>query len=981
MRSRIALAGALSLLLNSCQPPQQVSVDVFRLEGQVMIPQQDQSLQSLQNATTEAQNPFLSYLIPPAHAATGLTEAPTGVQVRLIRIDDEGRPVSNEPLATTQTDAEGRYTLDVPTSVSLPATNVVLEVGNYATGKYLRNFATQAQLDLNPVTTAFVQLMVDRPEPLLSLPLNVVQELRNLSTQETQSIDYTTVDLATSLNTTLSSLKANATLNSRLDQLLNRVISGKVMAPNGRLAAAPSFRIDRFLIPSAEALTGIQPVSANVTVTLSKIDNNGNVIGLPLASTQTASDGTYAIVLPAEARLSSEFVVSVGSGPALMRSMLAGTAQLDISPLSEATTRLILNNGTVLSQPKTPITEYSALEIIAILDAAQRSTANTSVGGANTVSGILSVIQPIIEADAVVQNNLKAAGGLPAPSLDSVPPVTSQDTVTLSGTATAGSLITVEGGTQLVSTALEAGSTNFKIQVPLKRNLNHVLRVRAVTGGTQSLAAEVQVRTDTLNPRIVTDKIIARNPSGNSFETIITGGPGAIDDNGRSNITISGPKLGNATQIQTELNGSFEARLAADPGDVLTLTVTDEAGNLFSDQIVVGGPGPVVTNVQQETTILRNGPFAERVVTLRGGGFDPVLSQNVVSFVSSRGTVNITPRSVSSDRREMVVPVPRGLVDKLSDLPTQVTVQVSTNGIASNANREFTLFPEISILSEARLESSGQSDFFYSDLQRQNLFFSQHINTQSSILSLDTNGNVLNRDIAKDITTDSIFRDMAVTESGDLLVSNMDASLVGRPRQLPELRPNYRVSQYRLQGAGAELKMTQRLAESANLGAVPGAIAYSATTQQVYVALPDEGRIVKLSFVGNVFGRPETLISGLPTPIKDLAIDVLGGHLYISLGANLSVYKLTLNSRGESDLLNSNFSTNMGNGNGRLAFDTDGNLFVSLGTGIERINNKGQRLSLLPILEGQQPTVGLGLLNNRLYVNQLNSPDLFRVAP
>lgn len=978
MRSRIALAGALALLLNACQPPQQVSVDVFRLEGQVMVPQQDQSLQT---TASEAANPFLSYLMAPAHAATGLTEAPAGVQVRLIRIDDEGRPVSNEPLATAMTDAEGRYSLDVPTSVSLPATNIVLEVGNYATGKYLRNFATQGQLDLNPVTTAFVQLMVDRPEPLFSLPLNVVQELRTLSTQETQSIDYATVDLATSLNTTLSSLKANATINSRLDQLLNRVISGKVLAPNGRLAAASNFRIDRFLIPPAEALTGIQPVSSNVTVTLSKIDNNGNVIGLPLATTKTASDGSYSIVLPPEAQLTSEYVVSVGSGPSLMRSMLSGTAQLDISPLSEATTRLILNNGTVLSQPKIPITEYSAPEIIAILDAVQRSTANTSVGGANTVSSVLSVIQPVIESDSVVQNNLKAAGGLPAPALASVPPVTSQDSITLSGTAQAGSLITVEGGTQLVSTALASGSTNFQIQVPLKRNSSHLLKVRAVVGGVSSLPAEVEVRTDTLNPRIVTDKIIARNPSGNSFETIITGGPGAIEDGGRANITISGPKLGNATQIQTELDGSFEARLAADSGDVLTLTVIDEAGNRFDDQIVVGGPGPVVTEVQQETTILRNAPFAERVVTLRGGGFDPVLEQNVVSFISPRGTVNTAPRSVSADRREMVVPVPRGLVDKLSDLPALVSVQVNTNGIASNDNREFTLFPEISLLTEARLESNGQSDFFYTDIQRQNLFFSQHIGTRSGIMTLDTNGNVLNRDIAADITTDSIFRDMAVTGAGDLLVSNMDAALVGRARQLPGIRPSYRVSQYQLQGAGAELKMTSRLSESENLGGVPGALAYSANTQQIYVALPAEGRIVKMSFVGNVFGRPETLISGLPTPIKDLAIDTLGRNLYISLGANMSVYKLTLNNRGESDLLNSNFTTNMGNGNGRMALDAEDNLFISLGTGIERVNNQGQRVNLVPILEGQQPTVGVGLLNNQLYVNQLNSPDLFRVAP
>lgn len=977
MRSRIALAGALSLLLTACQPPQQVSVEVFRLEGQVMVPQQDQSL----NASATAENPFLSYLIPPAHAATGLTEAPAGVEVRLIRIDDEGRPVSNEPLATTQTNAEGRYSLDVPTNISLPATNVVVEVGNYATGKYLRNFATQSELDLNPVTTAFVQLVVDRPEPLYSLPLNVIQELRNLSNQETQSIDYATIDLATALNNTLSSLKANATLNSRLDQLLNRVISGKVLAPSGRLAANTSFRIDRFLIPPAEALTGIQPVSSDITVTLSKIDNNGNVVGLPLATTKTQSDGTYSIVLPSEVTLGSEYVVSVGSGPSLMRAMLAGTAQLDISPLSEATTRLIVNNGTILSQPKIPITEFSAPEIIAILDAVQRSTENTSTGGANTVASVLSVIQPTIEADSVVQNNLKAAGGLPSPAINSVSPVSNQDTVTLTGTAPAGSMVTVEGGTQAVSTVLAAGSTQFQIVVPLRRNLEHVLKVRTVMGSVSSLPAEVVVRTDTLNPRIVSDKIIARNPSGSAFETIITGGPGAIEDGGRANVTISGPKLGNAIQVQTALDGSFEARLVADSGDVLTLTATDEVGNSSTAQIVVGGPGPVVTEVQQETTILRNAPFAERVVTLRGAGFDPVLSNNSVSFTSSRGTVNTAPRSVSADRREMVVPVPRGLVDRLIDLPTQVSVQVSSNGIPSNDNREFTLFPEISVLTEARLNSNGQSDFFYTDIQRQNLFFSQHVGQSSSIMTLDTNGNVLNRDIAGDITTDSIFRDMAVTAGGDLLVSNMDAALVGRPRQLPGVRPSYRVSQYQVQGAGAELKMTARVAESDNLGAEPGALAYSSTTQQIYVALPKEGRIVKISFVGNVFGRPETLISGLPSPIKDLAIDPLGRNLYISLGTNLAVYKLTLNNRGDSDLLNSNFSTNMGNGNGRMALDEEDNLFISLGTGIERVNNNGQRINLVPILEGQQPTVGLGLLNNQLYVNQLNAADLFRVAP
>lgn len=977
MKRYLALASAASLLILSCQPPQQVTLDVYRLQGSVMVPQQDQSIRPVQMSFDP-----LGLLMADAHAATGLVPVPAGVEVRLLRIDDEGRPVSSEPIATGRTDANGRYTLDVSaTDMTLPATNLVLEAGNYATGNYLRNFVTEEQLDLTPVTTALVQLMVDRREPLLSVPVTVIQEARQLSFQGTQSIDYTTVDLSNALSNTLSSLKANATLTTRLDQLLTRVVSGRVLAPNGRVAAAPGFRIDQFLMPPAEALTGLQAVSSDVAVTLSRIDNNGNVVGLPLATARTRSDGAYSFVLPPEAQLSSEFVVSVGSGPSLMRAMLSGSAQLDISPLSEMTTRLIINNGTVLSRPKVPISEYSAPEIIAILDAVQRSTANAALGGANNISAVLSVIEPVIQSDATVRNNLAAAGGVPGPTVNNVPPVTAEDLVVLQGTAQTGSLVTVEGGTQPVSVVLAAGESNYSIQVPLKRNSNHELRVRSIVGGDASLPTLVNIRTDTLNPRVVTDRIVARNPSGQSFETIITGGTAAIEDQGRVTLIITGPKLGNAVQLQTTEAGAFEGRLAADSGDLLNIEAVDEAGNRSEAQIVVGGPGPVVTSVMQETVITRDAPFADRVITVSGAGFEPNLAENRVTFTTSYGQASSQPRSVSVDRRTLVAPVPDGLAGKLSELPAQARVQVTTDGVPSNDNRSFTLFPRLSALSQARLNGNGRSEHYIQDTVRNGFLMTAQLGAASSILNFDGNGNVLVRNVAADITHDSIFRDLALDSAGNFLISNFDATLAGKNRELPDIRPTYRVSHYEVAGTGTELRLSRRAAESADLGAEPGAIAYNRAANQIYVALPSQGRIVRMSFNGNVFGRPETLASGLPTPIRDIQLTADNNFMYVSLGSNLSVFRLTLNAQGDVDLLDSNFAKDMGNGNGHLTVDTDANLYLTLGTGIERVNPRGQRTNLVPVLQGLQPTVGLIWLNNQLYTHQLNQPDLYRIAP
>ncbi len=972
-RALIGLVCATSLLGVGCPaPPQLEQVNIYRIEGDIYLPEGDNTLVAAAPKTG-----LIDWLNPSAQAATGLVKARAGLEVRLVRIDDTGKPVSNDPYVVTTTDANGHYRMDVSaTEVPLPAPNIVVEVGSYGSGAYLRNFATQENLDLSPVTTAAVQLLADRNEPLYSMPLNVVEETLRIANESTQSVGFASIALPSAINTTLSSLKANVTLNERISALMTRVISGTVLAPNGRVASVPAaMRWDSLLVPPAEALTGLQAVGANIQITLSRIDNNGNVLGLPLATTRTRSDGTYSLSLPQDVSPSSQFIVSVGSGPSLLRAFVTGSANLNISPLTEATTRLVLNNGQILSQPKVPISEFTPTELITLLDQVQQSTSSTGTGGANNVQTVMAVIDPVVQGNNNVQTTLRTIAGVPGPSVNTVPQATNRDSVVLTGTARPGSLVAVTGGTSVVSQALAAGETSFSITVPLKRNVAHNLEVRATNGGEVSLPTIVPIRHDTLNPKIDITKIVARNPAGQSFQTIITGATKAIDDAGRATVVIRGEKLGNSTTVQTDTNGAFSANLAADSGDTLTIIAIDESGNQSQDVIVVGGPGPAITNVRRESA------YTDRVLTVEGAGFDPDPTKNLITFISPATQIQGYPSSVDVDRRALVVAVPDGLVRNLTEVPAQIQVKATVNGIESNDNREFTLFPAVSALTLANLKSNGQAEFFFVDRTENNLFMSSQDGTNTTILSLDLNGNVLVRDVMRNVLHDSVFRDIAL-DGTTLLTSNFDGTLIGRPRTNPAPRPTYRISRYELSGTGVDRVATRFLGDSAELGSEPGAMAYNPNNNQLYVALPKQGKVMRMTYANGIFGRPEELLSGLTENIRDIALDAQGGFMYITVGTSVRMFKLTLNAKGEVDLTNSNFAPPMGNGNGRLELDQLGNVYVSVGTGLERIDVRGKRVNLIPLLNGSnRTTVGLAIVNNTIYVNQLNAPDLFRITP
>lgn len=979
-------------------------VEVFRIEGDLFKPNADVSLVAF--------NPIQYLTGMPVNAALnataqGLEKVSSDIEVRLIKIDDSGNPLASKPLATAKTDANGHYVLDVPTTAvnknSFPSTDLVIESGDFKSGTFLRSFiivdpanktATNTVVNLSPISTALVQLIADRNEPLFSLQVlmndapDKFSQIQKLIEDNTKNINYDRVPLASAVTNTLSSLKASPTLNGELNSLLGRVVSGTVMAPNSLVAYQQPLSITTFLMPPAAALTGIQPVGPDITVNLSEMDDKGEFIGQPQVSTRTRSDGRYSFLLPENRSPASSLIAHVSSGNSLMRAFVAGTANLNISPLTEITVRTVLNNGKLLNQAQVPLSQFSPVELISILDNVQKSTATTDITGVNGIGNVVRVLEPVAQSSSEVLNSMKSTAGLPAPVVTTIPPATAADTVTLTGTASPGATVKVEGGVSPVQQTLGSGESSFSLTVTLKRNTKHSLLVSSIIGAEASLPTVVTLRHDTLNPVIDTTKIKANNPVPNpndarSFQTTIVGSSGAIKDSGRSTVVIIAPKLGNRTSVQTDENGSFTAVLTSEAGDTLSITAVDEANNQANATVVVGVPGPGITEVSPSNA------FPGDILTIRGAGYSTTKNNNIVSFTSPSNTITAFPETVDTNLGILTVKVPSGLVSDFFSSPATVGVKVTTDNLDSNTNRSFALRPEVKEYQQSGISSNGDSDYFLHDSSRNNLLLSTQNSAESKIMSLNLNGDVLNKDIASDVNHESIFRDILL-DGNHIFTSNFSISALGRSTSHSSGRPTYRVTKYSTATSGSTIKLSQRVSDSAELNAEPGAMAIHPTNKNLYVAIPKEGKIVKIDFSGSAFGTVSDFTTGLPAPVKDFEFDSNGENMYVSTGENTSIFKLTLNSSGTApDLVNSNFVTNLGSGSGHLSLDSNNNIFVTNGTGVDRIDTKGTRVNLIPVLIEStalhtfkpQTTVGLALINNALYINQLNTASLFKITP
>jgi hypothetical protein len=150
-------------------------------------------------------------------------------------------------------------------------------------------------------------------------------------------------------------------------------VAGVVEAPAGQLSLLQPnvlVRFARLWVGVAHALTGIDPVPS-VEVRLELIDANGDVAG-ELTHETTDAAGGYSFALASNEDPGSGLAVGVGSGDTLMRAFVYG-GQVDITPASEATFRLVLGSGF-------PLGRFSADDLAAIQVEVDRATADVASG-------------------------------------------------------------------------------------------------------------------------------------------------------------------------------------------------------------------------------------------------------------------------------------------------------------------------------------------------------------------------------------------------------------------------------------------------------------------------------------------------------------------------------------------------------------------------------------------------------------------------
>jgi hypothetical protein len=180
-------------------------------------------------------------------------------------------------------------------------------------------------------------------------------------------------------------------------------VSGVVLAPNGELAtsAPPSLlqRVAEAIVSRAYAMTGLEAIGAGVEVRLQRLDSDGNV-ATTLTTQLTGSEGTYAIALASDEEPSSTLIVSVGSGDTRMRAFVSGE-QIDISPTSEATVRLVIASDFALAN-------FSPAELRAIADAVELAADEVDAGDSIDIAN--ERVEESADDDPAVTSAIQDAG-------------------------------------------------------------------------------------------------------------------------------------------------------------------------------------------------------------------------------------------------------------------------------------------------------------------------------------------------------------------------------------------------------------------------------------------------------------------------------------------------------------------------------------------------------------------------------------------
>ncbi len=149
----------------------------------------------------------LDFIMTPSWAAvTGLTPLPNAT-VELIRVDDSGDQVGGV-LATTETDSNGQYTLDLHSGVE-PAGDLVVQIRGSSTT--LQAMVTSETVNIDPISQFILDTLVNDPNfTLAGLNVEIIQTL-------VDDINELEIDLSSSV--TLEDAASILSENSEIGQI------------------------------------------------------------------------------------------------------------------------------------------------------------------------------------------------------------------------------------------------------------------------------------------------------------------------------------------------------------------------------------------------------------------------------------------------------------------------------------------------------------------------------------------------------------------------------------------------------------------------------------------------------------------------------------------------------------------------------------------------------------------------------------------
>lgn len=177
-----------------------------------------------------------------------------------------------------------------------------------------------------------------------------------------------------------------------------------------------------------------------------------------------------------------------------------------------------------------------------------------------------------------------------------------------------------EAGTLAVNGAAVTLDVNLDFSDPLDLTEgSNTLKLVATDLAGNTTAENSTIILDTVPPPLPNLGLISISGPNKDSQVTVTGKKGAVE--GGATVIITDTRTGASTTVTANSDGSFVAQIAAGPSDKLSITITDEAGNVTTDPTTIDvsnlppDPSQVASTLSQTDAT----PFIDQVSFLYNG--------------------------------------------------------------------------------------------------------------------------------------------------------------------------------------------------------------------------------------------------------------------------------------------------------------------------------------------------------------------------